>query len=204
MAMLKMNHNSKNQKAKTMNRLIASSVSLLLFIFLAAGSSSTLAQSSNDEGNFDPEARLKELGIVLPEPPQPVANYVNGVRTGNLIFLAGKGPKRADGSEITGKLGAGVSIEQGYEGARLTAINQLAVLKVMLGDLSKVKRVVKVLGMVNSDPDFIEQPSVINGFSDLIVEVFGERGKHARAAVGMASLPRGQAVEIEMIVEVED
>jgi enamine deaminase RidA (YjgF/YER057c/UK114 family) len=153
---------------------------------------------------YDPEARLAELGIELWPAPNPVANYVNGVRTGNLIFLAGKGPRRADGSEISGKLGADLTIEEGYEGARLTAINQLAVLKEMLGDLSKVKRVVKVLGMVNSDPDFIEQPAVINGFSDLIVEVFGERGKHARAAVGMASLPRGQAVEIEMIVEVED
>jgi enamine deaminase RidA (YjgF/YER057c/UK114 family) len=140
----------------------------------------------------------------LPEPPQPVANYVNGVRTGNLIFLAGKGPKRADVSEIIGKLGADVTIEQGYEGARLTAINQLAVLKEMLGDLKKVKRIVKVLGMVNSDPSFVEQPKVINGFSDLMVAVFGDRGRHARAAVGMASLPRGQAVEIEMIVEVED
>jgi enamine deaminase RidA (YjgF/YER057c/UK114 family) len=155
-------------------------------------------------GDYDPEARLKELGITLPAPPQPVANYVNGVRTGNLIFLAGKGPKRADGSEITGKLGAGVSIEQGYEAARLTAINQLAVLKDMLGDLKKVKRIVKVLGMVNSDPAFVEQPKVINGFSDLMVAVFGDRGRHARAAVGMASLPRGQAVEIELIVEVED
>jgi enamine deaminase RidA (YjgF/YER057c/UK114 family) len=151
---------------------------------------------------YDPEARLAELGITLPEPPNPVANYVNGVRAGNLIFLAGKGPRRADGSEISGKLGAGVTIEEGYEGARLTAINQMAVLKDMLGDLDRVVRVVNVLGMVNSDPDFVEQPAVINGFSDLIVEVFGERGRHARAAVGMASLPRGQAVEIEMIVEV--
>lgn len=154
------------------------------------------------EASYNPEARLKELNITLPSPPQPVANYVNGVRTGNLIFLAGKGPRYADGTEITGKLGQDVSIEQGYEGARLTAINQLAVLKTMLGDLNKVKRIVKVLGMVNSDPDFIDQPKVINGFSDLMVEVFGERGKHARAAVGMASLPRGQAVEIELVIEV--
>lgn len=173
-------------------------IALSLLIGLAA----TPVQAQ--EARFDPEAKLKELGIVLPPAPEPVANYVNGVRTGNLIFLAGKGPKRADGTEIVGKLGAGISIEEGYEGARLTAINQLAVLKEMLGDLSKVKRVVKVLGMVNSDPDFVQQPAVINGFSDLIVEVFGERGRHARAAVGMASLPRGQAVEIEMIVEVED
>ena len=172
----------------------------LLFALLLA---CEVAAAQANEG-YDPERRLEELGIKLPTPPQPVANYVNGVRTGNLIFLAGKGPKRADGTEITGKLGADVSIEEGYEGARLTAINQLAVLKAMLGDLGRVKRVVKVLGMVNSTPDFIEQPAVVNGFSDLIVEVFGERGRHARAAVGMASLPRGQAVEIEMIVEVED
>jgi enamine deaminase RidA (YjgF/YER057c/UK114 family) len=179
-------------------------------IFLAAFiimNSCQPASNTNTEiidPNYDPEARLAEMGIILPSPPQPVANYVNGVRTGNLIFLAGKGPKRADGTEITGKLGAGVTIEEGYEGARLTAINQLAVLKAMLGDLKKVKRLVKVLGMVNSDPNFVDQPKVINGFSDLMVEVFGERGKHARAAVGMASLPRGQAVEIELIVEVYD
>lgn len=156
------------------------------------------------EPDYNPEAKLEALKISLPAPPQPVANYVNGVRTGNLIFLAGKGPKRADGTEITGKLGQDVTIEEGYEGARLTAINQLAVLKEMLGDLRKVKRIVKVLGMVNSDPNFIDQPKVINGFSDLMVEVFGERGRHARAAVGMASLPRGQAVEIELVVEVYD
>jgi len=175
-------------------------VSVFLFIY----ANSAFAQNDAGAENFDPEARLKELGITLPEPPQPVANYVNGVRTGNLIFLAGKGPKRADGTEIIGKLGADVSIEEGYAAARLTAINQLAVLKAMLGDLKKVKRIVKVLGMVNSDPAFVEQPKVINGFSDLMVAVFGERGRHARAAVGMASLPRGQAVEIELIVEVED
>ncbi len=186
-----------------MNRLFVF-VMCFALVFVAGFGDSTFAQSESVTEDFDPEARLKELGITLPAPPQPVANYVNGVRTGNLIFLAGKGPRRADGTEITGKLGADVTIEEGYEGARLTAINQLAVLKEMLGDLKKVKRVVKVLGMVNSDPNFVEQPKVINGFSDLIVEVFGDRGRHARAAVGMASLPRGQAVEIEMIVEVED
>ncbi len=154
------------------------------------------------EPGYDPEAKLAALNITLPSPPQPVANYVNGVRAGNLIFLAGKGPRHADGREITGKVGQEVSIEQGYEGARLTAINQLAVLKAMLGNLNKVKRIVKVLGMVNSDPDFVEQPKVINGFSDLMVEVFGEKGKHARAAIGVAALPRGQAVEIELVVEV--
>lgn len=185
--------------------LLTSALWILVALMLAAMLAHPArgqAPSSDGASEYDPEARLAELGITLPPAPQPVANYVNGVQTGNLIFLAGKGPKRADGSEVTGKLGADVSIEQGYAAARLTAINQLAVLKAMLGDLSRVKRVVKVLGMVNSDPAFIEQPAVINGFSDLIVDVFGDRGRHARAAVGMASLPRGQSVEIEMIVEV--
>ncbi|MEM9326588.1 MAG: RidA family protein [Bacteroidota bacterium] len=163
---------------------------------------SSCAKTEGPDANYNPEARLQELGITLPSPPEPVANYVNGVQAGNLIFLAGKGPRYADGTEITGKLGLDVSIEKGYEGARLTAINQLAVLKAMLGDLKRVKRIVKVLGIVNSDPAFVEQPKVINGFSDLMVDVFGERGKHARAAVGMASLPRGQAVEIELVVEI--
>jgi len=182
-------------------------LSLFVIFSIAAACTTqpTQVAQSIPEGppeGYDPEAKLKELGITLPTPPKPVANYVNGVRTGNLIFLAGKGPRSADGVEILGKLGQDVTIEQGYEGARLTAINQLAVLKSMLGDLNKVKRIVKVLGMVNSDPSFIDQPKVINGFSDLMVEVFGENGRHARAAVGMASLPRGQAVEIELVVEV--
>lgn len=176
-------------------------LSVLSILFISFTTITSRAQSGPEQG-YDPEARLAELGITLPTPPQPVANYVNGVRTGNLIFLAGKGPRSADGKEIIGKLGQDVSIEEGYEGARLTAINQLAVLKEMLGNLNKVKRIVKVLGMVNCDPSFVEQPKVINGFSDLMVAVFGEKGKHARAAVGMASLPRGQAVEIELIVEV--
>jgi enamine deaminase RidA (YjgF/YER057c/UK114 family) len=176
----------------------------LLILMAMALTTIRCDQPSKPEAGYDPEAKLKALDITLPSAPEPVANYVNGVRTGNLIFLAGKGPRYADGTEITGKLGQDVTIEKGYEGARLTAINQLAVLKAMLGDLKKVKRIVKVLGMVNSDPSFIEQPKVINGFSDLMVEVFGERGKHARAAVGVASLPRGQAVEIELVVEVYD
>ncbi len=175
---------------------------LVIVVFTLACQDSSMQKEDVVGVSFDAEAKLKELGITLPQPPKPVANYVNAVRTGNLIFLAGKGPKRADGSEITGKLGREISIEEGYEAARLTAINQLAVLKATLGDLNKVKRIVKVLGMVNSDPSFVEQPKVINGFSDMMVAVFGDRGRHARAAVGMASLPRGQAVEIEMIVEV--
>ena len=158
--------------------------------------------TNNFSLNYDPEAVLKELKIDLPDPPQPVANYVNGVQSGPFIFLAGKGPKYPDGFELRGKLGDNITIEEGYEGARQTAINQLSVLKSMLGNLNRVKRVVKVLGMVNCTPEFIEQPEVINGFSDLMVAVFGEKGKHARAAIGVASLPKGQAVEIEMIVEV--
>jgi enamine deaminase RidA (YjgF/YER057c/UK114 family) len=151
----------------------------------------------------DVEAKLKELGITLPEAGAPVANYVNAVRTGNLVFMAGKGPKDAEGNYITGQVGNELTVEQGYEAARLTGIQQLAALKAEIGDLNKVKRIVKVTGMVNAVPGFTNQPEVINGFSDFMVEVFGEKGKHARAAVGMGSLPRNIAVEIEMIVEVE-
>lgn len=178
-------------------------LNLMIVAILVTGCKES-KKSEVADSSYNPEARLEELNITLPSPPQPVANYVNGVRTGNLIFLAGKGPKRADGTEMSGKLGVDITIEQGYEGARLTAINQLAVLKAMLGDLNKVKRIVKVLGLVNSDPSFIDQPKVINGFSDLMVDVFGEKGKHARAAIGVASLPRAQAVEIELVVEVYD
>jgi len=152
--------------------------------------------------DYDPEAKLKELGIELSTPSTPVANYVNAVRSGNLVFLAGKGPLKADGENITGKVGDDLTIEEGYEAARITGINQLSVLKAELGNLNRVKRVVKVKGMVNCTPDFADQPKVVNGYSDLMVEVFGERGKHARAAVGMGSLPGNIAIEVEMIVEV--
>ena len=150
----------------------------------------------------DYDKKLSDLDIELMTPSAPVANYVNLVQTGNLIFLAGKGPSLPDGGYITGKVGDDLSQEEGYVAARQAAVVQLSVLKDYLGDLNKIKQCVKVLGMVNSTPDFGNQPEVVNGFSDLIVEVLGERGKHARAAVGMASLPRGIAVEIEMIVEV--
>jgi len=152
----------------------------------------------------DAEAKLKEKGIVLATPSKPVANYVNAVRVGNLLFLAGKGPTKPDGTNITGKVGKDLTIEQGYEAARLTAINHLAVLKAELGSLNKVKRIVKVLGMVNCTDDFKDQPKVINGYSDLMVEIFGDKGKHARSAVGMNALPMQIAVEVEVIVEVED
>lgn len=161
------------------------------------------AATITDE-NYNPEAKLEALGIVLSTPSAPVANYVNAVRTGNLIFLAGKGPRKADGENITGKLGADLTIEEGYEAARLTGINQLSVLKAELGNLNKVKRIVKVKGMVNATADFTDHPKVINGYSDLMVEVFGDKGKHARAAIGMGSLPSNIAVEIDMIVEIED
>ena len=153
--------------------------------------------------NYDPESKLEELGIKLSSPSSPVANYVNVVRSGNLLFLSGKGPLKNDGNNIKGKVGVDLTIEQGYEAARITGINQLSVLKSTLGDLRKVKRIVKVLGMVNSNSDFTDHPKVVNGFSDLMVEVFGESGKHARSAVGMGSLPSNIAVEVEMIVEVE-
>ena len=149
-----------------------------------------------------PEERLKEKGIVLTTPSAPVANYVNVVRVGNLLFLSGKGPGKPDGSYVTGKVGKDLTIEQGYEAARLAAISHLSVLKAELGDLSKVKRIVKVLGMVNCTDDFKDQPKVINGYSDLMVEIFGEKGKHARSAVGMMALPNNIAVEVEVIVEV--
>ncbi|MFT3826863.1 MAG: RidA family protein [Chitinophagaceae bacterium] len=151
-----------------------------------------------------PEQKLKEKNITLPVVSQPVANYVNVVRTGNLLFLSGKGPVKPDGTYVTGKLGKELTIEQGYEAARLTALQHLAVLKAELGDLSKVKRVVKVLGMVNCENDFKDQPKVINGYSDFMVEIFGEKGKHARSAIGVNALPMNTSVEVEVIVEVEN
>lgn len=144
------------------------------------------------------EARLKELGIELPEPPGPIGNYVRGVQVGNLLFMSGHGPR----GSWKGKVGRDLTTEQGYQCARQVGLNQLASLRALLGDLDRVVRVVKVLGMVNCDPEFGEQPKVINGFSDLMVDVFGEHGRHARSAVGMGGLPNGIPVEIEMILEV--
>src|SRR6187402_3228904 len=169
----------------------------VLFIITAISflNTTTIAQ--------DAEVKLKEKGIVLTTPGKPVANYVNAVRVGNLLFLAGKGPTKPDGSNITGKVGKDLTIEQGYEAAKLAAINHLAVLKVELGSLNKIKRIVKVLGMVNCTEDFKDQPKVINGYSDLMVEIFGDKGKHARSAVGMYALPSNIAVEVEVIVEIE-
>ncbi len=149
------------------------------------------------------EARLQELGITLPSPPAPVANYVRYVQVGHLLYLSGHGPERTGAPGSTGKVPTQVSVENAYQAARSTGLNLLASTKEALGDLDRVKRVVKVLGMVNSAEGFGDQPAVINGFSDLMVEVFGEAGRHARSAVGMAGLPMGIPVEIEMILEVE-
>lgn len=146
----------------------------------------------------DPEKKLAEMGLTLPPVSKPIANYVKAVRVGNLVFLAGHG------TDVIGKVGKEVTIEQGYEAARQTGLSLLASLKAEIGNLNKVKRFVKVLGMVNRPEGFGDQPKVINGFSDLMVAVFGERGKHARSAVGMNALPNNMAVEIEMIVEVEN
>ena len=151
----------------------------------------------------DPAAKLKELGIVLAPPTAPIANYVNAVRTGNLLFLAGKGPLPKDGKDVVGRLGKDMTVDEGYQAARSVAIAHLAVLQHELGDLKRVRRIVKVLGMVNSDPAFTQQPAVVNGYSDLLVAVFGDRGKHARSAVGMATLPGGIPVEVEVIVEID-
>ncbi|SRR6266581_19414 len=151
------------------------------------------------------EAKLKERKIMLPAPAAPLANYVGAVRVGNLLFVSGHGPLRPDGKPSAhGKVGKDLTVEQGYQVAREVGLSLLATAKKHLGSLDKIKRVVKVLGMVNSAPGFGDQPKVINGFSDLMVEVFGEGiGKHARSAVGMAELPMGIPVEIEMILEVE-
>ncbi len=153
----------------------------------------------------NPERRLVELGIELPPAPKPMGTYVPGVQVGNLLFMSGLGPRRADGSMIQGKLGAGLTIEQGREAARLVALNMLANIRATLGSLDRVERVVKTLGMVNSAPDFDQHPKVIDGYADLFVEVFGpDRGRGARSAVGMAALPMQIAVEVETILQVRD
>jgi enamine deaminase RidA (YjgF/YER057c/UK114 family) len=152
---------------------------------------------------MSPEQKLKQLGIDLGKVSSPVANYVNAVRTGNLLYLAGKGPRPdASGKRPKGKVGREYTVEQAYQHARTVGIDLIAVMQAELGSLDKVKRVVKVLGMVNAVPEFEDHPKVINGCSDLFVEVFGDAGKHARSAVGMGSLPMGIPVEIEVIVEV--
>lgn len=148
------------------------------------------------------EARLAALGVSLPTPAAPQANYVPVVRTGNLLFVSGQIPIGPNGIEFVGKVGAEFSVEDGRACARLCGINIIAQAKAAIGDLEKVVRIVKLVGMVNSTPDFTDQPKVINGCSDFLVDVFGDKGRHARSAVSVASLPFGVAVEIEAVIEV--
>jgi enamine deaminase RidA (YjgF/YER057c/UK114 family) len=172
-------------------------VCVVVVLTLVATSGSPLAQTATTA-----EARLKELNITLPPVPPPVANYVHFVRVGNLLFLAGNTPP-VDW-KFKGKVGRDLTVQEGYDTARQVGLIMLAKVRAALGSLDRVKRVVKVLGMVNSAEGFGDQPLVVNGFSDLMVEVFGEAiGKHARSAVGMAGLPSNDAVEVEMIAEVE-
>ncbi len=168
---------------------------LVLFFLTAASNAQTK--------KTDPEASIKKLGIQLIKPSAPVANYVKAVRVGNVVYLSGHGPDKPEGGLIIGNVGTDLTLEQARDAARLTGISLLSTLKAEIGDLNKVKRIVKVLGMVNAIPSFEKQPQVINGCSDLMVEVFGENGKHARSSVGVASLPNNIPVEIEMIVELK-
>jgi enamine deaminase RidA (YjgF/YER057c/UK114 family) len=149
------------------------------------------------------EARLKELGIVLPELQKPVANYLPYRLVGNVLYLAGQGPRDSKGVQLTGKLGVDISIEEGYRRARLVGLGLLAAMRDALGSLDRVDFIVKLLGMVNAAPNFSDSPKVINGCSDLFVEVFGEAGRHARSAVGNVMLPNQISVEIEGIVAVK-
>lgn len=175
-------------------------LSLMAVTLLSCNSASK--EQKAEAVDFD--KRLKELNIVLTAPSAPLASYVKTVRVGNLIFTSGHGPDKPDGSRITGRVGEDLTLEQGQEAARLTGIALISSLKAEIGDLNKVKRIVKVLGMVQSSPDFKDQPKVMNAFSDLMVQVFGEKGKHARSAVGVNAIPANWATEIEMVVEVED
>ncbi|MCE2691327.1 MAG: RidA family protein [Betaproteobacteria bacterium] len=150
-----------------------------------------------------PYERLKQLGLELPRPTTPLANYVPFVMANGFLYLSGQGPRRSDGSLSTGKVGATVSTEQAYLDAQLTGLNLLATAHHALGDLGRIRRVVKLLGMVNAVPDYTDHPKVINGCSDLFVNVLGEAGRHARSAVGMGSLPGMMSVEIEAILQVD-
>ncbi len=179
---------------------------LFIIGFLILSMCNTMYSQTNESDSlydYDVEKRIEELNITLQKSKKPIANYLDAVQTGNLIFLSGKGPRDKDGNLITGKLGKDLTVEQGYNAARLVAITQLSVLKELIGDLNKVEKIVKVFGMVNTDSTFENHPEVINGFSDVMVEIFGERGKHARAAVGMSSLPRNIACEIDMVVQIK-
>ena len=153
---------------------------------------------------MSPEAKLKELGLQLPTPPTPIASYVPWRRAGQLLYLSGQGPRDDAGKISIGRLGRDCSVERGYADARRVGLQLLATIRAAIGSLDHVEAVIKLLGMVNAEPDFGDQPKVINGCSDLLVEVLGERGKHARSAVGMGSLPNGMTVEVEAIILVKD
>ena len=150
------------------------------------------------------ESRLAKLGYTLPDPPAPIGNYLAASRSGNIMWMAGVGSSRADGSRISGKLGADLTVEQGYEGARWCALNLLARMKAELGDLDRVSSILKVVGMVNSSPDFGEQAKVVDGASDLFVELFGDAGRHSRSAPGMAVLPGNTAVIVDCVIEITE
>jgi enamine deaminase RidA (YjgF/YER057c/UK114 family) len=165
--------------------------------------SNTFPPPNAQSTNKDPETIAKELGIVWKKPGTPTANFISAVRVGNLVYLSGQGPHKDDGTWLVGKVGSEFNLEQAQAAARLTGINLLQALRNEVGNLNNVKRIVKVLGMVNAVPSFDQHSQVINGFSDLMVEVFGENGRHARSAIGLGSLPRNIPVEIEMIVELK-
>ena len=181
----------------------------LLFLFamilLACNSGNKDPNPTDDLYDYDVEERLDSLGITLTEPTLPKGiKIVLATKVNNLIYLSGNGPVAPDGTRTVGKVGTDLTVEQGYEAAKLTAIRHLSVLKKELGDLNKVERIIKVLGMVNADTSFTEHPKVINGYSETMVAVFGERGMHARSAVGMGSLPWNLACEVEAIVQVRE
>ena len=188
------------------SKILAETAAWLITLFMFS-SVACVSEPNETEASQQPkpdvEQRLKELGVELLERSPPTASFVRAVRTGSLVVLAGHGPSKPEGGLVTGKVGTDLNLDQAKEAARLSAISLLSSLKAEIGDLNKVKRIVKVHGMVNAVPDFTQHSQVMNGCSDFLVSVFGQRGKHARAAVGMGSLPRNMAVEIEMIVEVE-
>jgi enamine deaminase RidA (YjgF/YER057c/UK114 family) len=150
------------------------------------------------------ERRLEELGLELPPPPKPGGNYLPALQVGTLLFLSGHGPGEGKGKLFRGRLMQDLTVEEGYASARQVALSLLSTLKETLGDLDRINRIVKLTGFVNSAPEFIDQPKVINGASDLLVDVFGEKGRHTRSAIGMVALPGGIPVEIEIIVELAE
>jgi enamine deaminase RidA (YjgF/YER057c/UK114 family) len=189
-----------DNRNSTMNTLL-----LPIFFLLALFSCNSEKSYSDYQYEFDVYERLEAHGIILKNQRIPSANYVLAIRSGNLVFLAGHGPDKIDGTQVTGKMGTGeLTLEEGRQAARLTGISLLTSLHHEIGDLNRVRRIVKVVGMVNADPSFTLHSQVINGFSDLMVDLFGENGRHARTSIGMSSLPGNITVEINMIVEIKD